>query len=52
MMEFKELSGKLTRERVDMIQLWNAWIKAEDLRCHSFQGSMRWEESIAISSMT
>ena len=35
-MEFKELSGRLIRERIDMIQLWNAWIEAEDQRRHSF----------------
>ena len=43
MMIYNELDARTIRERVDMIQLWNAWIVAEDLRRHSFRGSIGWE---------
>lgn len=44
MMNFNELDARLVREKVDMAQLWEAWIAADDLRRHSFVGSIGWEE--------
>ncbi|SNT39496.1 hypothetical protein SAMN05421763_11424 [[Luteovulum] sphaeroides subsp. megalophilum] len=43
MMYYKELDARAVRERVDMAQLWDAWIAADDLRRHSFRGSLGWE---------
>jgi len=43
-MNFNELDARTIRERVDMAQLWDAWITADDLRRHSFLGSLGWEE--------
>lgn len=44
MMEFTDLDAKAIKERVDMLQLWHAWVEADDLRRHSFRGSMNWED--------
>jgi hypothetical protein len=44
MMNFSELDPRTIRERVDMAQLWETWITADDLRRHSFLGSLGWEE--------
>ena len=43
MMKFSELGSRVARERIDMVQLWNAWSETESLRRHSFLGSMNWE---------
>lgn len=43
MMEFNDLDARVVRERIDMAQLWNAWSEADQLRRHSFLGSMNWE---------
>ena len=43
MMNYNELDDRTIRERVDMAQLWDAWISADDLRRHSFRGSLGWE---------
>ncbi|MYA89104.1 MAG: hypothetical protein F4X97_11775 [Boseongicola sp. SB0662_bin_57] len=43
MMEFKDLDHRIIRERVDMTHVWGAWRDADDLRLHSFLGSMHWE---------
>lgn len=43
MMQYNELDARTIRERVDMTQLWSAWIEADDLRRHSFRGSIGWE---------
>lgn len=43
MMNYNELDARTIRERVDMSQLWDAWISADDLRRHSFRGSLGWE---------
>ena len=44
MMNYNELDARVVREKVDMTQLWEAWISADDLRRHSFIGTMGWEE--------
>ena len=44
MMNYNELDARVVRERVDMTQLWDAQITADDLRRHSFLGSIGWEE--------
>ena len=44
MMNFSDLDPRTIRERVDMAQLWDIWITADDLRRHSFLGSLGWEE--------
>ena len=43
MMKFNDLDARVIKERIDMTQLWDAWTEAEDLRRHSFLGSMNWE---------
>ncbi|MYA88194.1 MAG: hypothetical protein F4X97_07040 [Boseongicola sp. SB0662_bin_57] len=43
MMGFTDLDARVIKERIDMTQLWDAWIEADDLRRHSFLGSMNWE---------
>ena len=43
MMEFNDLDARVVRERIDMVQLWNAWSEADQRRRHSFVGSMNWE---------
>ena len=43
-MNYNDLDARTIRERIDMIQLWDAWIIADDLRRHSFTGSIGWEE--------
>lgn len=43
-MLFKELDNRLARERINLVQIWSAWIEAEDLRRHSFLGSMGFEQ--------
>jgi len=44
MMKFKPLDGRVIKERVDMTQLWDAWIAADDQRRRRFAGSMNWEK--------
>ncbi len=44
MMQYNELDARTIRERIDMAQLWSAWIEADDLRRHSFRGYIRWED--------
>ncbi|AXQ96144.1 nucleotidyltransferase domain-containing protein (plasmid) [Cereibacter azotoformans] len=43
MMNYSDLDARTVRERIDMAQLWDAWIAADDLRRHSFRGSVGWE---------
>jgi hypothetical protein len=43
MMNYNDLGARTIRERIDMTQLWDAWIEADDLRRHSFRGSIGWE---------
>lgn len=43
-MLFKELDHRIARERINLAQIWDAWIEAEDLRRHSFLGSMGFEQ--------
>lgn len=42
-MLFNELDHRIVRERVNLSQLWEAWIEAEDQRRHSFAGTMGFE---------
>lgn len=42
-MNYNALDSRVIRERVDMAQLWQAWTLADDLRRHSFRGSLEWE---------
>ena len=42
-MNYNNLDARTIRERVEMSQLWDAWITADDLRRHSFRGSLGWE---------
>ncbi len=35
-MLFNELDHRVARERINLSQVWQAWIEAEDLRRHSF----------------
>ena len=44
MMNYNDLDPRTIREKTDMSQLWDAWINADDLRRHSFRGSLGWEE--------
>ncbi|MGR3570661.1 GSU2403 family nucleotidyltransferase fold protein [Brevirhabdus sp.] len=44
MMYFSELDARSVRERVDMAQIWEAWLEAEARRRHSFAGYLDWEE--------
>lgn len=43
-MLFKELDLRIARERINLSQNWEAWIEAEDLRRHSFLGTMGFEQ--------
>lgn len=43
-MNFNDLDARSVRERVDMVQIWQAWSDAESLRQHSFAGFLDWEE--------
>lgn len=43
MSNFKALSERSVREQINATQVWDAWIEAEDLRRHSFVGTMGWE---------
>ncbi|MFT7060168.1 MAG: hypothetical protein ACJASV_002685 [Pseudorhodobacter sp.] len=43
MINYNNLGARTIRERVEMSQLWDAWITADDLRRHSFRGSLGWE---------
>lgn len=43
-MLFKELDHRIARERINLAQIWDTWIEAEDLRRHSFLGSMGFEQ--------
>ena len=40
MMFYNDLDTRTIRERADMSQLWATWIVADDLRRHSFRGSL------------
>lgn len=42
-MLFNVLDARTARERINLAQVWNAWIEAEDLRRHSFLGTMGFE---------
>lgn len=42
-MNYSDLDARTIRERIDMAQLWDAWIEADDLRRHSFRGTIGWE---------
>jgi hypothetical protein len=42
-MQFSDLSHRILRERINLSQAWEAWIDAEDMRRHSFLGSMGFE---------
>ena len=42
-MNFSDLDPRTLRERINLSQVWEAWIDAEDLRRHSFLGSMGFE---------
>jgi len=44
MMFFSELDARSVRERIDMAQIWEAWLEAETQRRHSFVGFLDWEE--------
>lgn len=44
MMNYNDLDARTIREKTDMSQLWDAWINADDLRRHSFRGSLGWEK--------
>ena len=44
MMDYTDPDARIIKERVDMLQLWNAWVEADELRRHSFLGSMNWED--------
>lgn len=44
MMFFSDLDARSVRERVDMAQIWAAWLEAELQRRHSFLGFLDWEE--------
>lgn len=43
MMNYNDLDARTIRERIDMAQLWEAWIETDDVRRHSFRGSIDWE---------
>lgn len=43
-MLFNELDHRVARERINLSQVWQAWIEAEDLRRHSFLGTMAFEQ--------
>lgn len=43
-MFFNELDHRIARERINLSQVWDAWIEAEDLRRHSFLGTMAFEQ--------
>lgn len=43
-MIFNELSHRIARERINAAQIWESWIEAEDLRRHSFLGTMGFEQ--------
>ena len=43
MMYYNDLDGRVIRERVDMVQIWQAWLAADDLRRHSYLGALGWE---------
>lgn len=43
-MHFNELDHRIARERVNLSQIWETWIEAEDLRRHSFLGTMSFEQ--------
>lgn len=42
-MLFNDLDQRIARERINLTQVWTAWIEAEDLRRHSFLGTMGFE---------
>lgn len=42
-MNFNDLDARVVRERVNAVQIWQAWVEAEDLRRHSFLGTMAFE---------
>jgi len=43
-MLFRELDARSVRERIDMAQIWEAWLEAELQRRHSFAGYLDWEK--------
>ena len=44
MIFFSHLEARSVRERVDMAQIWQAWLEAEEQRRHSPFGFLDWEE--------
>lgn len=44
LMYFNDLDARAAREQINMTQLWQAWLEAEDQRRHSFLGFLDWEE--------
>lgn len=42
-MNFNDLDARTARERINAVQVWEAWLEAEDLRRHSFLGTMAFE---------
>ncbi len=43
-MLFNELDNRTARERINLSQVWQTWIETEDLRRHSFLGTMAFEQ--------
>lgn len=40
---FRELDNRIARERINLAQVWSAWIEAEDSRRHSYLGTLGFE---------
>lgn len=47
-MIFNDLDHRIARERINAVQIWEAWLAAEDLRRHSYLGSMGFEHRGAV----
>ena len=43
MMKFNDLDPRSARENVNLAQIWEPWIEAEDLRRHSYLGTMGYQ---------
>jgi hypothetical protein len=41
---FNDLDHRIARERINLSQVWQAWIEAEDLRRHSYLGTKAFEQ--------
>ena len=44
MLYYNNLDARSVRERVNMEQIWTAWLEAEQRRRHSFTGFLDWEK--------